>query len=76
MPLGTYTFRDTVYSAGATTFSGAFDVPGTSGPSSFSGRFTGPAGAELMANWQAPFVHPGTADLGRMSGVWIAKKGN
>lgn len=74
--LGTYTFRDTVYSAGSTTFSGAFNVPGSSGVSSFSGSFTGPRGAELMGKWQAPFIYPNTTQVGRMSGVWIAKKGN
>lgn len=74
--LGTYTFRDTVYSAGSTTFSGAFNVPGSSGASSFSGSFTGPRGAELMAKWQAPFIYPDTTQVGRMSGVWVAKKGD
>jgi len=72
--LGTYTFRDTVYSAGSTSFTGAFVAPGTTGSSSFSGNFTGPQGAELMAIWNAPYIYPGTTHEGRMSGVWIAKK--
>lgn len=71
--LGDYTFRDTSFARGATTFSGAFDVPGSNGPSSFSGRFTGPQAAELMANWTAPYQLPGTNSWGTMSGVWIAK---
>lgn len=74
IPLGTYTFRDTVYSTGNTTFSGAFIVPGSNAPSSFSGSFTGPQAAELMASWQAPFLYPGTTQGGTMSGVWVAKK--
>jgi hypothetical protein len=73
--LGTYTFRDTVYSRGSTSFSGAFNVPGSDAPSLFSGSFTGPNAAELMANWQAPYLRPGTTEAGMMSGVWIAKKG-
>ena len=72
--LGTYTFRDTNYASGATAFSGAFEVPGSSAPSSFSGIFAGPAGAELMAQWRAPFKHPETGAWGTMSGAWIAKK--
>jgi hypothetical protein len=73
--IGTYTFRDTVFSKGSTTFSGAFDVPGSSANSSFTGSFTGPGAAELMAQWKAPYVQPGTTSSGTMSGIWIAKKG-
>ena len=53
-PLGDYTFRDTVYSTGATNFSGAFQVSGSTAPSSFQGSFTGPGAAELLASWNAP----------------------
>lgn len=74
--LGTYTFRNTVYSSGSTTFSGAFSVPGSNSASSFSGRFTGPQAAELLANWTAPYIYPGTTHEGMMSGAWIAKRGN
>lgn len=74
--LGTYTFRDTVYSTGSTSFSGAFQLPGSlTGPSSFQGSFTGPSAAELMASWQAPYQIPGNSKPGTMAGVWIAKKG-
>lgn len=72
--LGTYTFRDTVYSPGSTTFSGAFNAPGSSAPSFFLGSFNGPQGAEVMARWHAPFVYPGTTDESTMSGVWVAKR--
>jgi hypothetical protein len=76
VPLGTYTFRDTLYSTGSLSFSGAFIVPGSSANSSFSGNFTGPQGAELMANWLAPFQNPTTGLWGMMGGVWVAKKGD
>jgi len=74
--LGTYEFRDTSYSTGNTSFSGAFLVPGSSAASSFFGSFTGPQAAELMANWQAPFRNPTTGGWETMMGVWIARKGN
>lgn len=74
--LGTYTFRDTVYAPGNLNFSGAFLVPGSSADSFFSGSFTGPQGAELMANWLAPFQDPTTGGWGTMSGVWVARKGD
>lgn len=74
IPLGTYTFRDTVYSTGSTTFSGAFDVPASTAPSSFSGNFNGPQAVEFMANWQAPYLDPITGHSGTMAGIWIGKK--
>ncbi len=73
-PLGTYTFRDTVYSSGSTTFSGAFIVPGSNAPSSFSGNFTGPQAAEFMASWRAPYVYSNGGPAGTMAGVWTGKK--
>ncbi|KUO54696.1 MAG: hypothetical protein APF82_08715 [Sphingomonadales bacterium BRH_c42] len=76
VPLGIYTFRDTVYAPGSLNFSGAFLVPGSSADSYFSGSFTGPQGAELMANWLAPFQDPTTGGWGTMSGVWVARKGD
>lgn len=72
--LGDYAFRDTSFARGATTFSGSFDVPGSTAPSSFAGQFTGPQAAELMANWTAPYLDPDSSTWGTMSGVWIAKK--
>jgi hypothetical protein len=50
-----YTFTDTVFSRGSTTFSGSFDFKGPT-PSSFEGRFTGPNAEELMASFKAPFL--------------------
>jgi len=73
-PLGDYTFRDTVFAKGATSFSGAFAVPGSTAPSSFQGSFTGPQAAELMASWTAPFLNPENQKWETMFGVWIAKR--
>jgi hypothetical protein len=75
IPLGTYTFRDTVYSVGSTKFSGAFQVPGTNAPSFFSGSFTGPNAVELMGSWKAPFINPTDNSSGTMAGVFAAKTG-
>jgi len=70
---GQYDFTQTVYSTGSQTFSGAFVVPGLPGAdSSFNGRFTGPAAAELMAIFQAPYVLSG--HQGNLSGIWIGRK--
>ena len=72
---GRYAFTQTVYSRGATNFSGAFIVPGIPDGTSrsfFEGAFTGPAGAELMARFQAPYLFNG--QTGMMSGIWIGKK--
>lgn len=74
--LGDYVFRDTVFARGSTKFSGAFTVPGSTAPSSFQGSFTGPNAAELMAQWQAPYVRPATTQSGQMVGVWIARRRN
>lgn len=77
--LGDYTFRDTIFARGSTSFSGAFNVPGSSNtpgaslPSTFQGNFTGPQAAELMAVWTAPMPTSG-GGWTTMSGVWIAKK--
>ena len=72
--LGTYSFRDTVYSTGGKSFSGAFTVPGSTAHSFFLGNFTGPKGVELAANWLAPFRNPANGMWGTMSGVWVAKQ--
>ena len=74
--LGTYTFRDTVYSNGSTTFSGAFNRAGLDGTSSFTGRFNGPNGSEVMGSWNAPFSDPAFNISGNMAGVFAAKKSN
>ena len=50
-------FRDTVFSKGSTIFSGQFDTSVT-GPSSFSGLFTGPKAEELIGNFVFPYRSP------------------
>lgn len=72
--LGRYDFTQTLYAAGSPNFSGQFSVPGSNGPSSFEGSFTGPQAAELMARWQAPFLNPDSNVWGTMFGIWIGKK--
>ena len=70
---GQYDFTQTVYSTGSTTFSGKFIVPGLpNADSSFNGMFTGPQAAELMAQFQAPYLVDG--QQGTLAGVWIGKK--
>lgn len=72
--LGTYTFTNTVYSTGSTSFSGSFITPdGASGASSFQGSFNGPGAAELMGSWNAPFFDQVNQIQGNMSGVFRAK---
>lgn len=78
-PIGTFAFKDTVFSAGSTTYSGAFatNVPGQN---SFTGQFTGPNGEETIGAWMLPFVFTTgstsiTADgkNHQAFGAWIAK---
>jgi hypothetical protein len=82
MEIGTWAFRDTVYSAGSTTYSGSFDTNAL-GQNFFLGRFTGPSAEETIGAWALPFVF----DRGGESvtpdgqthqafGAWIAKRGN
>ncbi len=74
VPLPRYSFVQTNYARGATTFSGRLEAAGVSGPSSFEGRFNGPQAAELMARWTAPFVDPLKRGSGNMTGIWLGKK--
>lgn len=70
---GTFTFKNTIYSTGSTTFSGQFDVPGLPDANSFfEGNFTGPNAAEIMARFQTPYLLNG--QQGTMAGIWIGKK--
>lgn len=72
--LGTYTFKNTVFANGSTTFSGAFDVPDSTAASSFQGQFTGPGAVELMGNFNAPYLSPSSHDWQTMWGVFVGKK--
>ena len=70
---GQFDFKNTVYSSGSATFSGQFVAPGLpNASSSFNGLFTGPHAAELMAQFQTPYLLNG--DQGTISGVWVGKK--
>ena len=64
-----YNFSETIYATGSPTFSGKFDIAGPT-PSSFQGRFTGPAAQELMAQWTAPFLDDDN-QWKTMSGVMV-----
>ena len=72
--LGRYDFTQTVFGKGSTTFSGKFAVPGSTAPSFFEGRFTGPAATELMARWSAPFKDPYEETWSTMQGIWLGKR--
>jgi hypothetical protein len=72
--LGQYDFTQTVFSVGATSFSGKFIVPNAPTDSAFHGRFTGPNAAELIAGWHAPYFDPFDDSWKTMGGVWIGKK--
>ncbi len=78
-PLGVYSFIQTVYATGSTSFSGQFSINGEAVPSWFEGSFNGPNAVELMARWRAPFQAPaesssGVSANGTMSGIWLGSK--
>lgn len=76
-PLPRYTFSQTVFSPGSTTFSGSFDFSGPT-PSSFNGQFTGPNAQELMAQFTAPFrdwdAQENPTVWGVMNGVMVGRR--
>jgi hypothetical protein len=71
--LGTFAFKDTVFSAGGVTYSGAFDTA-AAGRNFFLGRFTGPNAEETIGAWALPFLFSGDGATHQAQGVWIAKK--
>jgi hypothetical protein len=71
--LGTFAFKDTVYSAGSLTYSGAF-VTSATGHNEFLGRFTGPNAQETIGAWAVPFVYSADGKSHQAFGAWIAKK--
>ena len=80
--LGTFAFRDTVYSAGSTTYSGSFNTT-VSGQNFFLGRFTGPGAEETIGAWAIPFRFerdnfnvPADGQVHQAFGAWIARRGN
>lgn len=74
VPLGTFTFRDTVYSPGSTTFAGRLSVPGSDQTGSFAGQFTGPGGPEFLASFRSPAFNTLTGKWDEIAGVWTGKR--
>ena len=80
LPLGSFNFKDTVYSTGSTSYSGKFDST-AAGDNFFLGKFTGPNAEETIGAWALPFVlNTGNATITadhqahQAFGAWIAKK--
>ena len=73
LPIAPHPFSGTVTSATG-TFSGAFNVPGSSAESSLTGTFTGPDASELMGSFLGPYVSPNDNEWGTMNGVFRGKK--
>jgi hypothetical protein len=71
--LGTFTFKDTVFSVGNTTYSGAFDSP-LAGQNFFRGEFTGPHAEETIGAWSVPFLYSGDGQTHQAAGAFVAKK--
>jgi hypothetical protein len=78
-PIGTFSFKDTVFSAGSTTYSGKFDTS-VAGDNFFLGRFTGPHAEETIGAWAIPFMYnngsssaPADNKSHQAIGAWIAK---
>lgn len=72
--LGRYSFVNTVFGVGSTTFSGDLSQSAKNLLGAFDGRFTGPAAQELMARWTASYLPPGSQQPAEMFGVWVGKK--
>lgn len=70
--LGTFAFKNTVYSPGSLTYSGAFVTPAT-GDNQFLGRFTGPNAEETIGAWALPFMYSPDGQNHQAYGAWIAK---
>ena len=80
LALGTFDFKNTVFSAGSTSYSGKFDSS-TAGQNFFLGQFTGPNAEETIGAWALPFVlDTGNSTIEadhqphQLFGAWIAKK--
>ncbi len=72
--LGRFTFIDTVYSSGSTSFGGRLTVPDTTDRGSFSGHFTGPGGGELLGSFQTPAWHPFFKRWEEIAGIFKGKR--
>ncbi len=79
--LGTFDFKDTVYSVGSTSYSGKFDTT-ASGENWFLGQFTGPTAQETIGAWALPFKFttgtdtlPADNQSHQAFGAWVAQRG-
>lgn len=70
--LGTFSFTNTVYSAGS--YSGSFDTS-VAGVNSFTGTLTGTSAQELIGAWALPFHYSVDDTDHQAAGAWIAKRG-
>jgi C-lobe and N-lobe beta barrels of Tf-binding protein B len=80
LPVGTFNFKDTVFSVGSTSYSGKFNAT-AAGDNFFLGKFTGPNAEETIGAWALPFtLDSGNATISadhqahQAFGAWIAKK--
>lgn len=78
--IGTFAFRETVFSAGSTSYSGRFET-GIAGDNFFLGRFTGPGAQETIGAWAVPFVFTSGGESVKADGqphqafgAWIARR--
>jgi hypothetical protein len=78
--IGDFAFKDTVFGAGSTTYSGKFESA-SAGQNFFLGQFTGPAAQETIGTWAVPFLFNKSADftladgqVHQATGAWIGKR--
>lgn len=78
--IGTFSFRETVYSVGSASYSGKFET-GAVGDNFFLGRFTGPNAEETIGAWALPFIFtrggefvPPDGQPHQAFGAWIARR--
>lgn len=78
-PIGTFAFKNTVYSVGSETYSGSF-AAGETGSNFFTGRFTGPGAEETIGTFAVPFrftagqtIQPDNL-VHTAVGAWVAKR--
>jgi len=71
--IGTFAFKDSVYSSGSLTYSGRFETS-AAGQSLFVGLFTGPHAEETIGAWALPFIYSADGLTHHARGAWIAKK--
>ena len=80
VPLGSFAFSETIFSAGSRTYSGRFSTS-VAGQNFFLGQFTGPNAEETIGAWALPFVFnqngefiSGDGQVHQAFGAWIAKR--